>query len=151
MLERDLAGKQTNYLVREEDWAYIKSMYERNLIIPVTGDFGGPKALSSIAAYLSAINEQVTMFYTSNVEQYVFRDGLMQRFAANVAKMPHVPNAVIVRSYFQMGRGGGSHPLSVQGYRSVQLMQKLDDFTGIAAQAGFPTYYDLVMRANVAP
>lgn len=151
MLERDLANQQRNYLVREDDWAYIKSLYERNLIIPVTGDFGGPKALASVAQYLTDIHENVSMFYTSNVEQYLFRDQLMDRFAANVARIPHMPNSVLVRSYFQMGRGGGTHPLAVPGFRSVQLVQRIDDFVSIAMAGGFPNYYELVMKANVEP
>ena len=41
----------------------------QNLIIPIVGDFAGPKALRDVGAYLAAHNTVVRTIYTSNVEQ----------------------------------------------------------------------------------
>ena len=45
-------------------------------IVPIVGNFAGPKALRAVGAYLTAHGATVTAFYTSNVEQYLFQDGI---------------------------------------------------------------------------
>src|SRR5262245_53068373 len=52
MLEKDLTGKQCNYLVSEDDFRFLRSLQERNLIIPVVANLAGDRALKSIAQYL---------------------------------------------------------------------------------------------------
>ena len=59
-----------------------------NLIVPLVGNFAGPKALRAVGAYLRAHGATVTTFYTSNVEQYLFQDGIWADFARNVATLP---------------------------------------------------------------
>jgi hypothetical protein len=151
LLERDRSGAQANYLAREADFQFLKSLEERNLVIPVTGDFGGLHALPEIAHYLTEIRERVSMFYTSNVEQYLWRDGSFFQFARTVSALPRTERSVLVRSYFLNGRYGGVHPQWVQGYRSVQLVQMMDRFAAITAAGGFRDYGDMVMRELVAP
>jgi hypothetical protein len=46
-------------------------MHRKNLIIPLVGDFTGPKAIRAIARYLKDHNAEVTAFYVSNVEEYI--------------------------------------------------------------------------------
>jgi len=152
MLQTDRSGKRANYLVSEADWQFLKSLNDRNLLIPVTGDFGGPKALVSVARYLKEINETVSMFYTSNVEQYTYRNGIQLRFVENVAEMPRTANTVMVRSYFNQGRGGYSgHPQYVQGFLSTQVMQKMNDFVTGSQGGHFPSYWDLVTKMLIEP
>jgi hypothetical protein len=151
LLERDRSGAQANYLAREADFQFLKSMEERNLVIPVTGDFGGLHALLEITKYLTEIRERVSMFYTSNVEQYLWRDGSFFQFARSVSALPRTDRSVFVRSYFQMGRNGIMHPQLVPGYRSVQLVQLIDRFAAVTAAGGFQGYGDLVRRELVEP
>ena len=151
LLETDRAGTRASYLVREDDFQFLKSLEERNLVIPATGDFGGLHALPEIAKYLAEIGESVSMFYTSNVEQYLWRDGTFFQFARSVSALPRTGRSVLVRSYFQMGRYGGSHAQSVPGYLSVQLVQLMDRFAAVTAGGGFTGYWDLVTRELVAP
>jgi hypothetical protein len=151
LLERDRSGVQANSLAREADFQFLKSREERNLVIPVTGDFGGLHALPEITKYLTEIRERVSMFYTSNVEQYLWRDGSFLQFARSVSALPRTDRSVLVRSYFQMGRYGGMHPQWVPGYRSVQLVQLIDRFAAVTAAGGFQGYGDLVTRELVEP
>ncbi|MBL8188876.1 MAG: hypothetical protein JNK38_12760, partial [Acidobacteria bacterium] len=73
LLEKDLAGKQRNYMASEATFQVIKTMHDQNRIVPATGDISGVKALKSIGDYLKEINEKVSAFYVSNVEFYLFR------------------------------------------------------------------------------
>jgi hypothetical protein len=128
LLERDLTGKQGSYLASEADYRFLKSLQDRHLVIPVVGDLAGEHAVAAIGRLMAERGERVSAFYTSNVEQYLMRDGVsFDRFAANVRRLPRDQRSVIIRSYF----GGGfyrQHPNTVPGYYSTQLLQTLDSF-----------------------
>ncbi len=108
----DNAGKPQSFLSSEENYRYVKTLHERNLIVPISGDFGGPKALRAIAGYLSQHGATVRAFYVSNVEQYLFGDGKDRQFYANVSTFPVDSASVFIRPY-SMRRGAGGQVQSV--------------------------------------
>ncbi|HVZ48551.1 MAG TPA: hypothetical protein VG916_07190, partial [Gemmatimonadaceae bacterium] len=89
--ERDREGNPASFLASEAAFRRVKDLEDRNLVIPVVGDFAGTHALAAIADWMKAHDERLTAFYTSNVEQYLFRDGGFRAFAASVARMPRAP------------------------------------------------------------
>lgn len=95
----DRTGTPQSFLTTEEHFRTVKALHDRHLIVPVSGDFGGPKALRSIGAYLTARQGTVTAFYVSNVEQYLFMDGKQRAFYDNVATLPVGPGSVFIRPY----------------------------------------------------
>ena len=104
MTETDSVGVNWSYLGSEKAFRALKDMQERNLIVPLTGNFAGPKALRSVGQWARAHRAKVTTFYVSNVEQYLFEQGdEAQRFLMNVATLPVDSNSMFVRS-FQGGR-----------------------------------------------
>jgi hypothetical protein len=146
--ETDRAGRQASYVANEADFQYVKSLEDRNLVVPVVGDFAGGKALPALAEWLRAQRETVSVFYTSNVEQYLFRDGGFARFANGVVQLPRDARSVLIRSYFG---SAGVHPQAVTGYHAVQLVQRMDRFAAVQAGGGFRGYFDLVERDLVDP
>ena len=82
-----------SFLSSEDNFRYVKSLHDRNLIVPVSGDFGGPKAIRAIGNFVREHNATVTAFYVSNVEQYLFGDGKNGAFYANVSTLPVTPAA----------------------------------------------------------
>lgn len=144
LTERDLEGRMRSWLVREEDWRWLREMQARGRLIPVVGDLAGPRAMAAVAADVRERGLAVTALYTSNAEQYIWRDGTFAAFTANVLALPAAPGGVIIRSLFDRGRV--AHPLAVPGHASVQLLQRLDDFTRAARGGGFASYRDLVTR-----
>lgn len=148
MLEKDLTGKQCNYLVSEDDFQFMKSLQERNLVIPVTGNLAGDHALKSIAAYLNERGEKVSAFYTSNVEFYLSRGDEFDQFAKSVKLMPRAANSVIIRSYFN-GTFGYAHPQSVSGYYSTQLLQTMDSFVKEFSAGGLQSYTDVISKHSL--
>jgi hypothetical protein len=145
LLERDLTGKQLNYLASEDDFQYLKSLEARNLVIPVVGNLAGPHALREIGRVLSERNEKLSVLYVSNVEFYLMREGSFDAFAASVRTLPFNAHSVIIRSYFG-GGFYGSHPQSVPGYFSTQLLQTVDTFASEVARGGYAPYQDLVLK-----
>ena len=148
LLERDLTGKQANYLTSEADFQYLKSLEGRNLVVPVVGNLAGDHAIREIGRVLTERSERLSAFYVSNVEFYLMREGSFDAFAASVRTLPRDSRSVIIRSYFG-GGFYGSHPQSVPGYFSTQLLQTVDTFVAEAARGGYATYMDLVSKHNV--
>jgi hypothetical protein len=99
-------GQPQSFLSTEDNFRTVKSLEDRNLVIPVSGDFGGPKAIRAIGAYLKAQGGVVSAFYVSNVEQYLFQDQKNREFYANVATLPVNDMSVFIRPY-SMRRGSG--------------------------------------------
>jgi hypothetical protein len=99
MVSKDSNGKQQSFLASEESFQFIREMERRNLIVPIVGDFAGPKAIRAVAAYLKSTNTTVSVFYTSNVEQYLFEDVKNWRnFYMNVGTLPVTRSSVFLRA-----------------------------------------------------
>jgi hypothetical protein len=92
-------GLVQSFLSTEEHFRIVKALHDKNLIVPVSGDFGGTKALRAIGAYLTERNTSVNAFYVSNVEQYLFMESKAAAFYANVAALPLSESSVFIRPY----------------------------------------------------
>jgi hypothetical protein len=106
----DDAGQPQSFLSTEENFTVVKGLHERNLIVPVSGDFGGPKAVRAIGDYLQKHGGVVSAFYVSNVEQYLFGDAKQGAFYDNVATLPVSEKSVFIRPY-ALRRGTASEAL----------------------------------------
>jgi hypothetical protein len=109
MTATDSAGVMRSYLASEAAFAFLKDLQSRNLVVPVVGDFGGPKAIRAIGQYLKARGATVGAFYLSNVEQYLRQDGKWNTFCQNVAALPLDPSSTFIRSSSGFGGGGGGN------------------------------------------
>lgn len=103
MVATDGAGVLRSYLSSEESYGVLKTLESKNLLVPVVGNFAGPKAIRAVGAWLKAHNGVVSAFYLSNVEQYLNMDGIWNDFCANAARLPIDESSQFIRSY----RGGG--------------------------------------------
>jgi hypothetical protein len=148
LLEKDLSGKQLTYLANEDDFQFLKSLEARNLVVPVVGNLAGDHALREIGRVVAERGEKVSALYVSNVEFYLMREGTFDAFAGSVRTLPRDARSVIIRSYFG-GGFYGSHPQSVPGYFSTQLLQTLETFVREAGRGGYATYMDLVSKHNL--
>jgi hypothetical protein len=106
MAEDDGAGVNRGWLGSEAAFQWLRDFERRNLLIPVVGDFAGPKALRSIGRYLRENDAHVSAFYTSNVEQYLFQNAVNGEFYENVATLPTEANSMFIRSFPNLVRGG---------------------------------------------
>lgn len=105
MTQTDGRGKNHSYLASEASFAFLKKLESNNLVVPVVGDFGGPKAIRTIAAYLKAQGATVSAFYLSNVEQFLYQDGKWTAFCKNVATLPLDASSAFIRSSSRGGPG----------------------------------------------
>jgi hypothetical protein len=105
MSATDASGRMRSFLASEATFAFMKGFEERNLIVPVVGNFGGPRALRAVGQYVRDHGAVVSAFYLSNVEQYLRQDDIWEAFCANVASMPLDDRSTFIRSG-QAGFGG---------------------------------------------
>ncbi len=103
MTAADADGVSRSYLANEENFNVLKTLEAKNLIVPVVGNFAGPKAIRAVGAYLKGKDAMVSAFYLSNVEQYLEQDGIWDNFCRNFLTLPMDESSTFIRS----SRGGG--------------------------------------------
>ena len=149
MTEVDEQGEHQSYLATEENFAIMRQLERNNLLVPVVGDFAGPTAIRSVGEYLKEHNTTVTAFYTSNVEQYLFRseDG-WKRFYMNVSTLPLGPGSVFIRGLVKTQSGELSAlPLIRPGFSSLDnALFPIADLVAAFESDMIHTYYDIVQR-----
>ena len=105
MTETDGSGKEWSYLASEANYRAVRDLEAQNLIVPLTGDFGGPKAIRAVGQYLKDHDAMVSAFYLSNVEGYLFqggdrrgnRNGGAAGFYDNAATLPLDKTSTFIR------------------------------------------------------
>ncbi len=98
MTATDMAGQARSYLASETAFRFVKDFERRNALVPVVGDFAGPKALRAIGRFAARRGAEVSTFYVSNVEEYLRQDGLWGRFCSNVRSLPLAAGSTFIRA-----------------------------------------------------
>jgi hypothetical protein len=101
----DGSGKNWSFLANKENYDRIRAMHQKNLIVPVVGDFGGPKAIRAVGQYIKDRGATVNVFYISNVEDYI--GAKWSQYTSNMASLPVEPTSSFIRWYI-----GGSPTLA---------------------------------------
>jgi hypothetical protein len=95
MLKTDADGRNWSFLSSTENYDRVRAMHEKNLIVPVVGDFAGPKALRMVGQYLRDHGAVVNVFYASNVENYLRQT--WTGWTQNVASLPVDESSLFIR------------------------------------------------------
>ena len=143
VLETDVDGDQASYLARHESYDTVRRLQLANRIVPVVGDMSGPSALRAMGEVMRELGLELSAFYTSNVEFYLWQNRTFDRWIANLASLPISDEAVVIRSYFP--NFGGGHPSAVPGYYSTQTLQPVSTLL----DASFDSYWDVVTRGVI--
>jgi hypothetical protein len=145
MLQTDWDGENHGYLASEENFRFIKGLQEKNLIVPVVGNFAGAKALRAVGRYIRERGGTVTAFYVSNVEQYLFQDNLFDHFARNVATLPVDDTSTFIRSV--SSRFGYMGPFQWTDGRASAL-DRIRPFVRDFEAGRIRSYYDVNVRSR---
>jgi len=144
MAETDDRGERRSFLASEEQFRILTELEKNNAIIPIVGDFAGPRALRAVGSYLRQHDAAVSAFYTSNVEMYLFQQADdWEKFYGSVATLPVHEKGLFIRSVSNRGlrfQVRGTPP----GARSSTRLGLIADLTR-AYQAGrIDGYYDVI-------
>ena len=140
LLETDQGGRQLSFLAREDDFQFLRSLEQRDGVIPVVGDLGGTHALATIGRWMRDHNQRLSAFYVSNVEDYLFRDQVFGQYMENIRRLPRSNRSLVIRSVF--GRWGLAD--SAPGYYSTSTTQNLDEMLTNFSDGKYRTYTDLL-------
>jgi hypothetical protein len=146
MTETDGRGEQRSYLASEDQYRILRDLEQNNAIIPVVGNFAGPKALRAVGGYLRAHNAAVSAFYTSNVEMYLFQQADdWKKFYGNVATLPVHENSTFIRSVSNRGlRFRNSAP----GARGSTRLGSIADLSRAYQSGRVNGYYDVIAMSQ---
>jgi len=145
MTMNDGQGVNRSFLGSQENYETIRNMELNNLIVPLVGDFGGPKALRAASQYLKEHDATVSAFYLSNVEQYLFQDSGWRRFYANVAALPMNSSSQFIRSV-----NGGNVRGQFRGFgmRFQSLLSPMTDIVKAFQDGGIRYYGDVINMSH---
>lgn len=135
--ERDPTGKPGNFLADARYYEIVRNLQEQNRIIPIVGDFAGAKALESISRYLQEHSLRVSVFYISNVEQFLFQNGVFDAYVKNVKALPISSDSLLIRSAISRYRSRYRRPMM------TTLMQNLSIFLTEYDQGTYTDYWML--------
>ena len=148
MMFRSFADLQTQtdatdvnhaYLATEANYRWIRDFEGRNLIVPVMGDFMGPKAIRSVGAWVREHGAVVGTFYTSNVEQYLFQTSTWDQFYASIASLPLDDGSTLIRSV------PNNMVLPAQpGARAASMLSSMKELTAAFTAGRILGYFDVV-------
>jgi hypothetical protein len=143
----DPRGVNRGFLGNEEQYGYVRDLERRNLVIPIVGDFAGPKAVRAVGAWLRQHGTRVGVFYTSNVEQYLFQpfdDTKWSRFYESVGTMPLDSTSRFIRSSTgSRGFGGGGFG-GGNGFMMQQLTSSIVEVVNNSAAGRIRGYADVL-------
>jgi hypothetical protein len=139
----DADGEPHGYLATEQNFQILKDFEQRNLLVPIVGDFAGDKALPAVAHYLREHGLGVSAFYVSNVEVYLFNQAAAwRRFYAHLGALPTDDRSVLIRSY--------NLPVENSAVR-IPLATVLDSVEGLVRavnDGSIKTYADVITRSR---
>jgi len=140
-------GTSYAYLANDEAFRTLKEFERKNLLVPVIGDFAGPKALHSVGNWIASHGGVANYLYTSNVEQYLFQGDAFRRYYSNVAAMPLAEQSTFIRSYFDRGF---YYPPGVimPDLHSVQLLDPVQGLLKAFSDDQIHAYDDVVARSH---
>jgi hypothetical protein len=139
----DPNGKPGNFLAGAEDYQFVRGLQEKNRIIPIVGDFAGRKAFRAIAEYLRNHSYAVNVFYTSNVEMYLFENGAFNDFVENVKAIPVTSGSLFIRS------SQSAYLDLIPDYRMAVLLQYISVFLKDQKNGLYPDYSSLVNMHHI--
>lgn len=133
-------GEALGFLATEEAFRFVQSLHKANRIIPVSGDFAGKRAMAEIAKELKRRRMPVSVFYVSNVEQYLLEDGKWAAWVSNIEALPTSEKSLFLRAYLDQGK---KHPQQMDGHRTTSVLQLFDHFRWSQRKKSYRSFFEL--------
>ena len=141
MTATDGDGLNRSYMGSDAAFAVLKDLQHRNLIVPITGDFAGPRALRAVGEWVRQHQATIDVFYVSNVEQYLFQQtDAWRQFYENVTTMPRDRHGLFIRSVSNRGWRRLQHPAG----RSSSVMSPIDEVLSMYRSGRLHSYGDVI-------
>ncbi len=136
---RDRHGRPAHFLARDEWYQALRAAHLGDRIVPLIGDFAGTVALPNLAAWLRRRNLPVSLLYLSDVEFFLLRSGRFPAFIANLARLPWLEGAHLIRASTREI----PHPERLPGDSSTTILRPVAPFLEAALAGKIRTLDDL--------
>ncbi|HET9129888.1 MAG TPA: hypothetical protein VFO86_03005, partial [Terriglobia bacterium] len=148
MTGKDSEGNSSSYLASEENFQFVREMQRKNLLIPLVGDFAGPKTIRRIGQYLKDRKANVSAFYASNVESYL-DEKQTQDFHGNLLSLPSDSTTTVIRLVDSV------HSTSLSWFKPtmsfVQTVSPMTDLVNLSSGGKTPSFHDLLRLIKEPP
>jgi hypothetical protein len=145
-VETDSERVHRGYLATEANYRALRDLETNNLLVPVVGDFAGPKAIRAVGTYLKEHRATVTAFYLSNVEQYLFQqEDDWRKFYTNVGTLPLDSASTFIRSVFN---GVGYYRNQGPSMRAQQMLASMLDQVKRFTDGRLASYADVIQTSR---
>jgi hypothetical protein len=136
------SGQPSHWLASDRTYGAIRSLQLSDRILPIVGDWAGTGAIRRLGEHLKTQKLQVGTIYMSDVEFFLFRGGLFQKYIENLASLPLHPDSRIIRSSTREL----THPERITGRSSTTVVRPLRPFLESARQGYIKRWEDLFDR-----
>ncbi len=141
---RDRLGRPAHFLAREDWYQTVRTTQIGDQVLPLVGDFAGPKALPALADWLRHRHLGLSVFYISDVEFFLLRSGRFATYIANLRKLPWLEGAVLIRTSTREIPHPERHP----GDSSTTILRPVAPFLEAAGAGRIRTVDDLLRPMN---
>lgn len=129
------------FLDTEAAFHDVRVMQREHRIIPVVGDVGAEQPLGALAHELSDRQLELSVYYISNVEQYLIGTPSFSGWLRNLALLTQGDQSVILRVFLDQGR---PHPRQRAGQRSTPVLHQIAPFLAKSKRKAYASYFALV-------
>jgi hypothetical protein len=133
------SGQPSHWLASDRTYAAIRKMQLSDQILPIVGDWAGPGAIRRLAEHLKMNQLQVGCIYISDVEFFLLRGGLFQKYLENLSALPRHPESKIIRTSTREL----NHTERVSGRSSTTVVRSLSRFLKSAKTGKIESWEDL--------
>jgi hypothetical protein len=139
--ERDDTGTARSFLADETAFRRVQLLQRQNLLVPLVGNFAGDRALATVAREVERRGLTLALFYTSNVEQYLFEGDSWGPWVHNLAALPTDERSLLARVHLDQIR---AHPAQLAGHRSTMVFQRFEQFFEHQRKRPYRNAFELV-------
>jgi hypothetical protein len=97
MLSVDYDGREQSFLSSEPAFAHVRTLHQRNLIVPVIADLAGSRAIRAIGDFLRDSAAVASVVHVSGTPAMLTTTGRSAAYCANLAAIPVDERSVLVR------------------------------------------------------
>ncbi|MEM6732172.1 MAG: hypothetical protein AAF658_11495 [Myxococcota bacterium] len=100
---------QPCFLTDATQFEHLQRLFREDKVLAIRGDFTGQRTMRGIARMLKQRDQEISVLYLSNVEQYI---GWSGKYRRNMKRLPMRDDSVVLRTY-----GWGEHRTADHNYR----------------------------------
>ncbi len=135
----DRLGRPGHFLAADATYRSVRAAQLGDRIVPIVADLAGTVALPALAAWLRARSLAVSLVYLSDVEFFLLRAGRHPALVANLARLPLLEGAMLIRASTREI----AHPERAPGDSSTTILRPLAPFLEAARGGRVRTLEDL--------